>query len=51
MVAAVTAFSNQTILDDVYWLEATMRMKRGEFDEALKLSIANYAGVSGRHSQ
>jgi tetratricopeptide (TPR) repeat protein len=34
---AVTAFSNQTILDDVYWLEATMRMKRGEFDEALKL--------------
>jgi tetratricopeptide (TPR) repeat protein len=34
---AVTAFSNQTILDDVYWLEATMRMKRGEFEESLNL--------------
>lgn len=31
------ALSNQTILDDVYWLEALMRMKRGEFDESLKL--------------
>lgn len=30
-------FSNQSILDDVYWLEANMRMKRGEFDEAIGL--------------
>jgi TolA-binding protein len=33
----VITFSNQTILDDVYWLEADMRMKRGEFDEAINL--------------
>lgn len=26
---------SQTILDDVYWLEANLRMKRGEFDLAL----------------
>jgi TolA-binding protein len=31
------AFSNQTILDDVYWLEANIRMKRGEFDASLGL--------------
>jgi TolA-binding protein len=31
------AFSNQTILDDVYWLEANIRMQRGEFDEAIAL--------------
>jgi tetratricopeptide (TPR) repeat protein len=31
------AFSNQTILDDVYWLEATIRMKRGEFEESIAL--------------
>ncbi|MEX2235017.1 MAG: tetratricopeptide repeat protein [Cyclobacteriaceae bacterium] len=31
------AFSNQTILDDVYWLEANIRMKRGEFTEAIAL--------------
>ena len=31
------AFSNQTILDDVYWLEANIRMKRGEFSESLAL--------------
>jgi tetratricopeptide (TPR) repeat protein len=31
------AFSNQTILDDVYWLEANLRMKRGEFDMSMKL--------------
>ena len=30
-------FSNQTILDDVYWLEANIRMKRGEFDESIAL--------------
>lgn len=34
---AETSFSNQTILDDVYWLEANLRMKRGEFEESLKL--------------
>lgn len=31
------AFSNQTILDDVYWLEANIRMKRGEFSESIGL--------------
>lgn len=31
------AFSNQNILDDVYWLEANMRMKQGEFTEAISL--------------
>ena len=31
------AFSNQTILDDVYWLEANIRMKRGEFQESIAL--------------
>ena len=35
--AAALTFSNQSILDDVYWLEADMRMKRGEFDESIKL--------------
>jgi tetratricopeptide (TPR) repeat protein len=29
--------SNQTILDDVYWLEANIRMKRGEFENAIGL--------------
>lgn len=29
--------SNQTILDDVYWLEANIRMQRGEFEQALGL--------------
>lgn len=32
-----TPFSNQTILDDVYWLEATIRMERGEFKESIQL--------------
>jgi tetratricopeptide (TPR) repeat protein len=32
-----TTFSNQTILDDVYWLEANLRMKRGEFNESISL--------------
>ncbi|MBT1703121.1 tetratricopeptide repeat protein [Fulvivirgaceae bacterium PWU20] len=27
-------FSNQTILDDVYWLEANILLKRGEFEQA-----------------
>ncbi len=31
------AFSNRTILDDVYWLEANIRLKRGEFREAIAL--------------
>lgn len=31
------AYSNQTILDDVYWLEADIRMKRGEFNESVGL--------------
>jgi outer membrane protein assembly factor BamD (BamD/ComL family) len=30
-------FSNQAILDDVYWLEANIRMTRGEFNEAVAL--------------
>ncbi len=29
--------SNYTILDDVYWLEANVRMKRGEFIESIAL--------------
>jgi hypothetical protein len=29
--------SNQTILDDVYWLEANLRMRQGEFDKSLGL--------------
>jgi outer membrane protein assembly factor BamD (BamD/ComL family) len=32
-----TTFSNQTILDDVYWLEASIRLKKGEFQKALEL--------------
>ncbi len=31
------AISNQTILDDVYWLEANVRMRRGEFETAILL--------------
>ncbi len=30
-------FSNRTILDDVYWLEANIRMKRGEFEKSVSL--------------
>lgn len=33
----VINFSNRTILDDVYWLEADIRMKRGEFVQAIAL--------------
>ncbi len=29
--------SNQTILDDVYWLEANIRMKKGEFEKSISL--------------
>jgi tetratricopeptide (TPR) repeat protein len=32
-----TTFSNYTILDDAYWLEANIRMQRGEFQNAIKL--------------
>ena len=32
-----TTFSNHAILDDVYWLEANIRMKRGEFVESVAL--------------
>ncbi len=31
------SFSNHTILDDVYWLEANIRMKQGEFSESITL--------------
>jgi tetratricopeptide (TPR) repeat protein len=31
------SYSNRTILDDVYWLEANIRMKRGEFTESIAL--------------
>ena len=31
------SFSNHTILDDVYWLEANIRLQRGEFTESIKL--------------
>ena len=31
------SFSNHTILDDVYWLEASIRMQQGEFEESIKL--------------
>jgi len=31
------SFTNQTILDDVYWLEANIRMQRGEFEKSLGL--------------
>ncbi len=30
-------FPNNSILDDVYWLEANIRMKRGEFDQSIAL--------------
>lgn len=33
----VRTFSNQTILDDVYWLEANIRLQRGEFESSIKL--------------
>jgi tetratricopeptide (TPR) repeat protein len=32
-----TSFSNHTILDDVYWLEANIRMKQGQFLESVAL--------------
>lgn len=35
--SAWVSFSNHTILDDVYWLEANIRMKKGEFEASLGL--------------
>jgi Tfp pilus assembly protein PilF len=35
--SVIVTFSNYTILDDVYWLEANLRLKFGEFDAALRL--------------
>ena len=32
-----SSISNRTILDDVYWLEANIRMKKGEFDKSISL--------------
>lgn len=32
-----TSISNQTILDDVYWLESKIRMQRGEFEKSISL--------------
>jgi tetratricopeptide (TPR) repeat protein len=34
---SITAVYNQTILDDVLWLEANIRIRRGEFDESIVL--------------
>jgi tetratricopeptide (TPR) repeat protein len=31
------SFSNHTILDDVYWLEANIRLQRGEFTKSISL--------------
>lgn len=35
--SATSKIENTTILDDVYWLEAQLRLKRGEFDLAYDL--------------
>jgi len=32
-----STISNRTILDDVYWLEANIRLKRGEFEKSISL--------------
>jgi TolA-binding protein len=34
---SVETISNQTILDDVYWLEANIRMRQGEFEKSVSL--------------
>lgn len=31
------SFANQSILDDVYWLEANLRMRQGEFQKSISL--------------
>lgn len=35
--SVLIAVSNQTILDDVYWLEANIRVKQGEFEASINL--------------
>jgi tetratricopeptide (TPR) repeat protein len=34
---SLISFTNQTILDDVYWLEANIRMRQGEFEKSIVL--------------
>jgi outer membrane protein assembly factor BamD (BamD/ComL family) len=34
---SLLTISNQSILDDVYWLEANLRMKQGEFEKSIAL--------------
>lgn len=34
---SLISFTNQTILDDVYWLEANIRMRQGEFEKSIAL--------------
>jgi predicted Zn-dependent protease len=34
---SIENISNQTILDDVYWLEANVRMRQGEFEKSIGL--------------
>ena len=34
---SLTSISNQSILDDVYWLEANIRMRQGEFEKSIDL--------------
>lgn len=34
---SIENISNQTILDDAYWLEANLRMRQGEFDKSIGL--------------
>jgi outer membrane protein assembly factor BamD (BamD/ComL family) len=36
-VDSMKAISNLSILDDVYWLEANIRMRKGEFEKSLAL--------------
>jgi tetratricopeptide (TPR) repeat protein len=36
-IDSMVSISNQTILDDVYWLEANIRMQQGEFEKSIGL--------------
>jgi tetratricopeptide (TPR) repeat protein len=36
-IDSLTAISNLAILDDVYWLEANIRMRQGEFEKSIGL--------------
>lgn len=36
-IDSMAGISNQTILDDVYWLEANIRMQQGEFEKSIGL--------------